>query len=538
MGNKIVNYGVPSFIIVVWMGINIFLFVWYYLFYDRGDNFFYTRHLLGSALAWARAPAAVLNFNCMLILLPVCRNLLSLIRGSLMCCSRTMRRQMDRNLTFHKLVAYMIALMTAIHMVAHLLNVEWYNNSRQGVYDELSTTLSDLADMENTTYLNPIRTTNLNPQQIPLYFAFTSIAGLTGIIITLALILMITSSMEVIRRSYFEVFWYTHHLFVIFFAGLVIHGIGGIVRRQSNMEEHNFTLCKDQADDWGKIPECPNPEFEGGPAATWMWVLGPMIIYAAERLLRLIRYVQNVQYRKIVMRPSKVLELQLVKKGFKMEEDFFSVHIRSAGDWTDKLIEIMQKLPEGAQGPKMGVDGPFGTASEDVFDYEVSMLVGAGIGVTPFASILKSIWYRFKDNDPKLRTRKIYFYWLCRETHAFEWFADLLQLLEKEMEQRGLWDFLTYKLFLTGWDQSHADHVMVHFDEDTDVVTGLKQKTHYGRPSWDKEFEQVRRDNPASVVGMFLCGPAALANVLEKKCGKYSDVDPRRTKFYFNKENF
>lgn len=56
---------------------------------------------------------------------------------------------------------------------------------------------------------------------------------------------------------------------------------------------------------------------------------------------------------------------------------------------------------------RMGVDGPFGTASEDVFDYEVSMLVGAGIGVTPFASILKSIWYKFKDNDPKLRTRKV-----------------------------------------------------------------------------------------------------------------------------------
>lgn len=55
----------------------------------------------------------------------------------------------------------------------------------------------------------------------------------------------------------------------------------------------------------------------------------------------------------------------------------------------------------------MGVDGPFGTASEDVFDYEVSMLVGAGIGVTPFASILKSIWYKFKESNPKLRTRKV-----------------------------------------------------------------------------------------------------------------------------------
>ncbi|KAM6924272.1 NADPH oxidase 1 [Xenentodon cancila] len=565
MGNWIINNGFTAVMLVVWMAINIFLFVWFYLFYDLGQRFFYTRHLLGSALAWARAPAAVLNFNCLLILLPVCRNLLSLIRGNFVCCSRTMRKQLDKNLSFHKLVAYMIALMTAVHTIAHLLNLEWFNNSKQGVYDDLSTVLSSLEDEDDTTFLNPIPEVDINPQQIPTYFAFTTIAGLTGVVITLCLILIITSSMEVIRRSYFEVFWYTHHLFIIFFAGLVFHGAGRIVRSQKDDPPHNTTFCKDRPRDWGKIPECPIPQFSGGFPQTWMWVIGPMIIYLCERLLRFIRYIQNVQYRKIVMRPSKVLELQLVKKGFKMEvgqyvflncpaisqlewhpftmtsapeEDFFSVHIRSAGDWTDKLIDIMQKLPEGAQGPKMGVDGPFGTASEDVFDYEVSMLVGAGIGVTPFASILKSIWYKFKDSDPKLRTRKIYFYWLCRETYAFEWFADLLQVQEKEMEERGMGDFLTYKLFLTGWDQSHVNHVMVRFDEDTDVITGLKQKTHFGRPNWDKEFEQVRTENPTAVVGTFLCGPASLAKVLEKKCAKYSDVDPRRTKFYFNKENF
>ncbi|XP_032410982.1 NADPH oxidase 1 [Xiphophorus hellerii] len=583
MGNWFVNNWFSAIIISVWMGLNIFIFVWFYFTYEHGEKFYYTRHLLGSALAWARAPAAVLNFNCMLILLPVCRNLLSLLRGSFVRCSRTMRKQLDKNLTFHKLVAYMIALMTAVHTVAHLLNVEWLNNSRQGVYDNLSTALSNLEDTDDshdshdshesddsdhkTTYLNPIRKNDIDPQQIPTYFVFTSIAGLTGVIITLALILIITSSMEVIRRNYFEVFWYTHHLFIIFFAGLVIHGIGYIVRRQDedSYEEHNPLFCHNRTEDWGKIPECPIPQFEGGPAQTWRYVIGPMVIYLCERLLRFIRYMQNVQYRKIVMRPSKVLELQLVKKGFKMdvgqyvflncpaisqlewhpftmtsapEEDFFSVHIRSAGDWTDKLIDIMEKLPEGAQGPKMGVDGPFGTASEDVFDYEVSMLVGAGIGVTPFASILKSIWYKFKDNDPKLRTRKIYFYWLCRETNAFEWFADLLKAQENEMEERGMGDFLTYKLFLTGWDQSHVNYIMVNMDQETDVVTGLKQKTHYGRPNWDKEFEQVRNENPTSVVGTFLCGPEALGKVLEKKCGKYSDVDPRKTKFYFNKENF
>ncbi|XP_036381059.1 cytochrome b-245 heavy chain-like isoform X1 [Megalops cyprinoides] len=566
MGNWIINHGLSAFILVVWMGINIFLFVYFYLFYDLGDRFFYTRHLLGSALAWARAPAAVLNFNCLLILLPVCRNLLSLVRGSFMCCGRSMRKQLDKNLTFHKLVAYMIGLMTAVHTIAHLFNVEWYNNSRQGLYDNLSTTLSSLEDDEDEdddeTYLNPIRSTSITPT----YFAFTTIAGLTGVIITLALILIITSSMEVIRRSYFEVFWYTHHLFIIFFAGLVFHGAGRIVRGQVATDPpHNFTVCKDRPLDWGKIPECPLPQFAGGFPQTWMWVIGPMVLYLCERVLRFIRYMQTVRYRKIVIHPSKVLELQLDKAGFKMEvgqyvflncpaisqlewhpftmtsapeEDFFSVHIRSVGDWTQKLIDILEQLPEGAQGPKMAVDGPFGTASEDVFDYEVSMLIGCGIGVTPFASILKSIWYKFKQSNPKLHTRKIYFYWLCRETHAFEWFADLLQVLEKEMEERGMADFLTYKLYLTGWDHSHAAHVMVHFDKDTDVVTGLRQKTHYGRPNWDKEFEQVRKENPTSVVGTFLCGPESLAKTLENKCVKFSDVDPRKTKFYFNKENF
>uniref|UniRef100_A0A8B9H3J4 FAD-binding FR-type domain-containing protein n=1 Tax=Astyanax mexicanus TaxID=7994 RepID=A0A8B9H3J4_ASTMX len=523
MGNWIVNHGLDTFILVVWMGINIFLFVHFYLFYDLGPQFFYTRQLLGSALAWARAPAAVLNFNCMLILLPVCRNLLSLIRGSFVCCGRTMRKQLDKNLSFHKLVAYMIALMTGKHCKPV-----------------------------------PDRYMSGNSGLTPTIFAFTTIAGLTGVVITLALILIITSSMEVIRRSYFEVFWYTHHLFIVFFAGLVFHGYGRIVRSQVTTDPpHNTTFCKDQPENWGKIPECPIPQFAGGFPQTWMWVIGPMVIYLCERLLRFVRYLQTVRYKKIVMHPSKVLELQLLKSGFKMdvgqyvflncpeiselewhpftmtsapEEDFFTVHIRSAGDWTDRLIKMVENLPEG--------NGPFGTASEDVFDYEVSMLVGAGIGVTPFASILKSIWYKFKDSNPKLRTRKIYFYWLCRETHAFEWFADLLQVLEKEMEERGMRDFLIYKLYLTGWDHTHAAQVMVNFDKDTDVITGLKQKTHYGRPNWDKEFEQVRHENPSSVVGTFLCGPPALATDLERRCVKYSDVDPRKTKFYFNKENF
>lgn len=45
-------------------------------------------------------------------------------------------------------------------------------------------------------------------------------------------------------------------------------------------------------------------------------------------------------------------------------------------------------------------------------------------------------------------------------------------------------------------------------------------------------------DMGRSTVGTFLCGPENLAKELERKCVEYSDVDPRKTRFYFNKENF
>lgn len=33
------------------------------------------------------------------------------------------------------------------------------------------------------------------------------------------------------------------------------------------------------------------------------------------------------------------------------------------------------------------------TYLQDILDYDVAVLVGCGIGITPFASVLKSVWY-------------------------------------------------------------------------------------------------------------------------------------------------
>lgn len=65
------------------------------------------------------------------------------------------------------------------------------------------------------------------------------------------------------------------------------------------------------------------------------------------------------------------------------------------------------------------------------------MLVGAGIGVTPFASILKSIWYRMTHGKQQTRLRKVYFFWVCRDFGSFEWFKSLLSAIEaQDLESR------------------------------------------------------------------------------------------------------
>ena len=94
------------------------------------------------------------------------------------------------------------------------------------------------------------------------------------------------------------------------------------------------------------------------------------------------------------------------------EEDYISVHIRLVGDFTRDLAKALgcdfdKKNDKGGKGekelggkvvgtstnpplnrvlPRVMVDGPFGSASEDFLKFETVLLVGAGIGVTPFAS--------------------------------------------------------------------------------------------------------------------------------------------------------
>lgn len=372
--------------------------------------------------------------------------------------------------------------------------------------------------------------------------------------------------MEVIRRSYFEVFWYTHHLFVIFYIALVTHGLGGLVRHQTNLAQHNPEYCQYHYVDWGKIPQCPDPQFAAGGAQTWKWVLISIVLYLVEMAIRLFRSQQYVQITKVVQHPSSVIELQMQKPMFSMRpgqyvflqcpsisrlewhpftltsaphEDYFSVHVRIVGDWTSELSTACVTGQHECHFPRISVDGPFGTASEDVARYQVAVLIGAGIGVTPFASILKDIWHEFSVRPCEMKLKKIYFFWLCRDTGAFEWFAELLRQLEDRMAETNHPGFLEYHIHLTsGWSNTQATSIVAHEAEVEDIHTGLRQKTYYGRPNWEHVFRNIAQVHAGTRIGVFFCGPKPLSSTLHSLSNEHSSTDPTSTQFVYNEENF
>ena len=158
----------------------------------------YTSDMLTQRLeAIARTAALILHVDVIFILLPVCRNFISLVR-------RTPLNSFipfDKNITFHKATAWSIVLWSAVHIGAHMVN------------------FAKLAMIDPDAH-----TTG---ERVVAFIAanFVTGPGATGWIMTVALGVMVWFAMEKRRRAHFEKFWYTHHLFIIFFINWQLHGM-------------------------------------------------------------------------------------------------------------------------------------------------------------------------------------------------------------------------------------------------------------------------------------------------------------------------
>ncbi|UKZ91442.1 uncharacterized protein TrAFT101_006420 [Trichoderma asperellum] len=336
----------------------------------------------------------------------------------------------------------------------------------------------------------------------------------------------------------------------------------------------------------------------------WRWELITGGLYLIERLYREIRARRETKIARIIRHPSDVVEVQFLKPSFKYKpgqwlflqipsiskyqwhpftitscpyDPYVSVHIRQIGDFTKALGDAVgagpaqEKLYEdsamdpsaiyevilqnGQQMPSLRIDGPYGAPAEDVFDKEIAILIGTGIGVTPWASILKSIWHLREERSTSMRLRRVEFIWVCKGTTSFEWFHSLLSSLEEQSSEpshaprKSAHEFLRTHIYLTQkLDANTTQNVILNsVGARVDPLTKLKSETNFGRPNFSKMFNTVRdgildntyldglEANVQTEVGVYFCGPTRAARDIRTAC-KQATVPA--VKFKFWKEHF
>jgi len=399
------------------------------------------------------------------------------------------------------------------------------------------------------------------------------------------MLMMYTTAHAKIRQQSFESFWYTHHLFVPFLIGLYTHATQCFVR-DSTLAYSPFA----GANFWN---HCIG--YQG-----WRWELWGGGIYLLERLYREINSRRPTQIVKVIRHPYDAMEIQFSKPSLKYKpgqwlmlnvpsvsttqwhpftitscpfDPYISVHVRQVGDFTRALGDALGAGPSQAKDydaldpmgmyeialqngqtmPRLRIDGPYGAPAEDVFNNEIAVLIGTGIGVTPWASVLKSIWHLRGGPNPPTRLRRVEFIWVCKDTSSFEWFQTLLSSLEAQSasaaDAQGASEFLRIHTYLTQrLDEDTIQNIQLNsVGAPVDPLTELRSRTNFGRPDFKRLFGAMRDGIlsgayigglDASVrtkVGVYFCGPNAAARDIREAA---RGVSTRDVNFAFWKEHF
>ncbi|XP_057791452.1 respiratory burst oxidase homolog protein C-like isoform X2 [Salvia miltiorrhiza] len=562
-------------VMLLWMGVMAALFTYKYIQYKNREVF----EVMGHCVCMAKGAAETLKLNMALILLPVCRNTITWLRNKTKLGAAV---PFDDNLNFHKVIAVAIGVGVGIHGISHLACD--FPRLMSATADEYEDN-----DMEHF----------FGPQPTSYWFFIKGWEGVTGIVMVVLMAIAFTLATPWFRRGRislpkpfnkltgFNAFWYSHHLFVIVYASLIIHGVKLYL-----------------TDKWYK-------------KTTWMYLAVPITLYACERLIRAFRSsIKAVKILKVAVYPGNVLTLHMSKpQGFKYKsgqyifvncaavspfewhpfsitsaprDDYVSVHIRTLGDWTRQLkavfSEVCQPPPTGKSGllradylqgennpnfPRVLIDGPYGAPTQDYKSYDVVLLVGLGIGATPMISVVKDIVNNMKAKDeeanameegsvgpsplatPKrssgsgsgrhsFKTQRAYFYWVTREQGSFDWFKGVMNEVG-EMDHKGVIEMHNYCTSV--YEEGDARSALItmlqslnHAKNGVDVVSGTRVKSHFAKPNWRTVYKRIALNHPNSRVGVFYCGAPPPVKELRQLASDFSHKT--NTKFEFHKENF
>lgn len=542
---------------IIWYGAQIGLFA--YGWWAQATNIKLAGlNTLKFSVWTSRGAGLVLALDGGMILVPMLRNIIKVVRPKLAWAFPA-----DENIWFHRQVAYSMAFWAMVHTTAHYVN--FINVERRQIRPQLA-----------------------------LEIHYTQPGGITGHFMLLIMVIMYSTAHQKIRTQCFEAFWYTHHLAFFFMLGLYTHATGCFVRDLPDPATEPYFPFYDANHCIGYL--------------SWRYTIWPGIIYFGERVFREIRARRETKLERVLVHPSGAMEFRINKPSFKYtagqwlfiqipdvssfqwhpftitsapEDPYVSVHMRQVGDWTHAVgdrvgagpavvasltkaaLAGQEKDSNGVFGfegrgdfveiegnaagrlPMVRIDGPYGAPTEDVFNAEVAVLVGAGIGVTPFASILKHIWYmQRKGNLGALK--RVEFIWIVRDAPSFGWFQTLLSEVEAAQTDPN---FLRMSVYLTQKiDESTLWNITVNdAGAEYDPLTLLRSRTMYGRPDWKAIYTRLRMaiesgqylpGREASLktsVATFFCGPTGLAKAVRTEALAASTAN---IEFSFAKEHF
>ncbi|KAL8226558.1 hypothetical protein R6Q57_016390 [Mikania cordata] len=548
-------------VIALWLGAMVGLFTWKFIQYKHRAAF----DVMGYCVCVAKGGAEMCKLNMALILLPVCRNTITWLRNK---TKLGVVVPFNDNLNFHKVIAVGIIVGAGLHVISHLTcDFPRLLSATEEEYEPMVQYFGEQPDSYWHYVKEPV--------------------GWTGVVMVVLMAIAFTLATPWLRRGRlnlpkplnkltgFNAFWYSHHLFIIVYAMLIVHGI-------------KIYLTKE----WYK-------------KTTWMYVAIPILLYAGERLLRALRSsVKPVQILKVAVYPGNVLALHMSRpQGFKYKsgqymfvnckavspfewhpfsitsspgDDYLSVHIRTLGDWTRQLktvfSQVCQPPANGKSGllradyqgdnpnfPKVLIDGPYGAPAQDYKKYDVVLLVGLGIGATPMISIVKDIVNNMKakqeeaealesggsplakkNTSNNFNTTRAYFYWVTREQGSFDWFKGVMNEVA-ETDHDGVIEMHNYCTSV--YEEGDARSALItmlqslnHAKNGVDVVSGTRVKSHFAKPNWRSVYKRIAVTYPGQRIGVFYCGAPAPVKELKHLASDFSHKTS--TKFDFHKENF
>ncbi|XP_035191640.1 dual oxidase 2-like [Oxyura jamaicensis] len=512
------NYRRHIVCVVLFSAITAGLFVeraYYYAFASPSTGIAQTTFV---GIIISRGSAACISFMYSYILLTMCRNLITALRETFL----NHYIPFDAAVDFHRWIAMAALIFSVLHTAGHIVNVYIFSVMP----------LSVLSCLFSSVFMN-------DGSQLPqkyYWWVFQTIPGMTGVLLLIILAVMYVFATHHFRRVSFQAFWITHHLYVLLYILVIIHGSYALVQQ---------------------------PRFH-------IYFIIPALIYGADKLLSLSRKKVEINVLKAELLPSGVTHLRFqrpqdfdYKSGqwvriacmalgtteyhpFTLtsapHEDTLSLHIRAVGPWTTRLRELYapESLALLGKLPKLYLDGPFGEGHQEWHKFEVSVLVGGGIGVTPFASILKDLVFKSSINS-KLMCKKIYFIWVTRTQRQFEWLADII----REVEEADKNELVSVHIYITQLAEKFDLRTTMlyicerHFQKvlNKSLFTGLRSITHFGRPPFVPFFDSLQEVHPeVHKIGVFSCGPPGMTKSVEKACQQLNKKD--QAYFSHHYENF